>query len=219
MTQEQFVPSLETKPFGTPLLRFRAVLKEYVSEKRRDEANNREFMIITFNFTDLEVIESVEPYPFPVASFGIGYSTAENTKWDALAKSIKKLFGKTPALDEIVGKMQEWHFAPCKLTKKDDETGAWTLAPDNAWQVLSLDGIGSAAETAVDINDHILDLLDGKTEADFNQAIFTDPKVRGHADIIESHTNRELLPTLEKAGRAHRDDDGVWHKGPLAGGA
>ncbi len=213
MTQEQFVPSLETRAFGTPLLHFKAMLKEYTSDKIKDEGSGREYMVVKFNFTDLEVIASTDPYPFPVAVIEVGYSSTEKTKWDALAKSIKGLFGRTPALDEIVGKMQEWRFADCKLRTKDEEDGQWKDLPGQAWQVISLDGIAGAAETAMDINDHILDLLDGKTETDFNQLIFTDPKVRGHADIIEAHTNRELLPSLAKAERAYRDDDGVWHKG------
>jgi hypothetical protein len=213
MTDLPFVPSLETKAFGTPLLRFKAVLKEYTAERRKDEGSGREYMIINFDFIDLEVIESTEPYAFPVASIGIGYSTSEATRWDVLAKSIKGLFGRTPALDEIVGKTQEWKYDDCKLRTKDDADGQWKDLPAQAWKVISLDGIASAAETTADINDHILDLLDGKNEAEFNQAVFTDSKVRGHADIIESHTNRELLPNLEKAGRVHRDADGVWHKG------
>jgi len=217
MTEEQFVPSLATKAFGTPLLRFQAFLKEYKSEKRRDESSGREYMVVKFDFTDLVVIDSVEPYPFPVAVIEIGYSSTEKTKWDALAQSIKKLYGRTPALDEIVEKTQEWHFGDCKLRTLDDSDKQWKDLPGQAWQIVSIEGIGDPAVETQNRDDHVLDLLDGRTEADFNQEVLTDPTVRQDRDLVTAITNRELLPSLEKAGRAHRDSAGVWHKGPGGG--
>ncbi len=211
-TGEVFVPSLETKAFGTPLLRFRGTLKEYLSKPQQDQGG-RSFMVIDFNFIDIAVIESVEPYAFPICTIGVGYSTTADTKWDALAKSIKKLFGRTPALDEIVGKQQEWHFAPAMLTTKDESTGQWIKQPTNAWQIVSIDGLGSPAQASADIDAHVLDLLDGKNEQDFQQVFFVDPEIRKHPELIEQATNRQLLPNLESAGRAYRDDAGVWHKG------
>ena len=68
MVSEQFTPSLETRPFGTPLRRFKANLKEYRSEKVTPDGGGREYRRIFFDFIDLEVIESVEPYPFPIAT-------------------------------------------------------------------------------------------------------------------------------------------------------
>ncbi len=89
MVQEgQFVPSLETRPFGTPLRRFQGTLKEYKSEKHTPQDGGREYMVIVFDFTDVVVLESVEPYPFPIATLNVSYSTATETRWDALAKSI-----------------------------------------------------------------------------------------------------------------------------------
>lgn len=213
MTSEPFVPSLETKAFGTPLLHFKGTLKEYIPKDQAD-ASGRAFKVIDFNFTDIEVIESVEPYAFPICTIGVGYSTTENTRWDALAQSIKKQFGRTPTLDEIVGKQQEWKFAPAMLTKKDDATGLWSKEPTNAWQIVSIDGMGSPAQASADIDAHVLELLDGKSEQDFQQVFFVDPEIRKHPELIQQATNRELLPNLEAAGRAHRDDGGVWHKGP-----
>lgn len=213
---EDFVPSLETKAFGTPLLRFKAILKEYRSERRKDEGSSREFMVVNFDFTDLVVIESVEPYPFPVATLQIGYSSTEKTRWDALAQSIKGLFGRTPALDEIQGKMQEWHFGDCKLRTKDEEEAdpkkQWKDLPGQAWQVVSIDGIGAPAEK-VDLTELVLNLLDGKTENDFYQEFYQNSDIKKDSALVESVTNRELLDTFEKAGRAHRDGEGVWHKG------
>lgn len=209
---EPFVPSLETKAFGTPLLQFKGMLKEYIAKDRQD-GSGRAFKVIDFNFTDIDVIASVDPYPFPICTIEVGYSTTENTRWDALASSIKKQFGRTPVLDEIVGKQQEWHFAPAMLTKKDDTTGLWSKEPTNAWQIVSIDGMGSPVQANANIDAHVLELLDGKNEQDFQQVFFVDPEIRKHPELIQQATSRELLPNLEAAGRAHRDDGGVWHKG------
>lgn len=212
MNGEPFVPSLATKAFGTPLLRFKAVLNEYKSEKRKDDNSNREWMIVKFEFTDLVVIESTEPYPFPVAIVDVGYSSTEKTKWDALAQSIKRLFGRTPALDEIVGKMQEWHFTDCKLRTLDDSDKQWKDLPGQAWQVVSIEGLGPIPDAA-DLTELVLDMLDGKTERDFYQEFYQNSEVRKDQNLVESATNRQLLTTLETAGRAHRDGEGVWHRG------
>ena len=222
MVQEQFVPSLDTHPFGTPLRRFSGKLQDYVPTKVTPEGG-REYMSIVFNFVDVVVIESVEPYPFPIATINISYSTSTETRWDALATSIKKLFESTPALEELVGKTQEWAYLPAKLRKKlpDAEGGAWVTADDEAWQVVSIGEASAGSQAAgtepgFDIDAHILNLLDGKTEQDFYQAFYQDPKVRSHPELITAATERKLLGTLEEAGRVSRDSEGIWHR-TLAG--
>lgn len=217
MVQEPFTPSLDTHPFGTPLRRFSGVLKEYVPTKVSPEGG-REYMTIVFNFVDVVVIESVEPYPFPIATINISYSTSTETRWDALATSIKKLFESTPALEELVGKPQEWAYLPAKLRKKlpEAEGGEWVTAADEAWQVVSIGGEGAAApagtEPAFDIDDYVLNLLDGKTEQDFYQVLYQDPKVRAYPALITAATERKLLETLEAAGRVSRDSEGIYHR-------
>ena len=213
MVQEPFSPSLETRPFGTPLRRFKGILKDFVPEKKTDANSSREYMTIAFNFTDVVVIESVEPYAFPIATFSVGYSTTTDTRWDALASSIKKLFGSTPTLDELVGKEQEWAYLPCKLTKLGED-GKWSKDPDEAWQLVSLAGLnsGSAEQAGQDITEHIIDMVDGKMAQDFYQDFYQDPEARKHPELITAATDRKLLTTLEEAGRIHRDPNGVWHK-------
>ena len=78
MTQETgFVPSLETRPFGTPLRKFEGILKGYNSEKKQGSGEGaKEYMVINFDFTYLVVIEIVEPYPHPIATLSIIDSTS-----------------------------------------------------------------------------------------------------------------------------------------------
>lgn len=210
MVQEgPFKPSLETRAFGTPLLEFKGTLKEYLSEDR--EGDNKKYKIITFNFTDIEVIRSADPYAFPIATIQVSYSTSQQTKWDALAGSIKKILGLGATLDDIVNKVQTWEFAPATLRVLID--GVWGEAQQPAWQLKEIAGAGVGG-TAVDdgIDDHILSLLDGKVEQDFYQAFYQDEKVRSHPDLITAATDRTLLTALEAAGRVTRDAAGVYHK-------
>lgn len=210
MEQEAFKPSLEARPFGTPLLRFKGTLKDYEVEDRT--ADNRTYKAVNFNFIDLEVIESTEPYPYPIAVISIGYNPNDGTKWAIFAKSIAKVFGHVPSIDDLVNKHQEWEYGDAKL-RLPDEQGVWDTRDGKSWQLVSIDGVeGGAARSPEDITPHVLDLLDGKTEQDFYQALYQDELVRKHPDIITSATERTLLSTLETAGKATRDDQGVWHR-------
>ena len=208
MEQQAFKPSLETRAFGTPLLRFKGMLKEYEVEDRT--AENRTYKVIKFNFIDLEVIESTEPYPFPIASIEISYNPNDGTKWALFAKSIAKAFGHVPSIDDLVIKSQLWEYGDAKL-RLPDEQGIWDTRDGKAWLLSSIDGVGASSSVVEDITPHILGLLDGKTEQDFYQLLYQDELVRKHPDIITAATERKLLTTLEAAGKASRDDQGIWH--------
>jgi len=210
-----FVPSLETRPFGTPLRRFRGLLKEYNSEKVSPDGGGREYMRITFDFIDLEVMESMEPYPFPIATLQISYSTATETRWDALAQSIKRVVGLNPTLEDIVGKTQEWAYLEATLRAQVE--GVWTNTKQEAWQLVSLAGTVSGNGVDDGIDDHVLALLDGKTEQDFYAVLYADELVRKHPETISAATERLLLPALEKAGRITRDTEGIYHIQPKEG--
>lgn len=219
MVQEPFVPSLETRPFGTPLLEFSGNLKEYLAEDREpsEGSGGKKYKVITFNFTDLIVIRSVEPYAFPIATIQVSYSTAQQTKWDALASSIKKILGMGATLDDIIGKVQTWEFAEATLRVRGDD-GTWANAQQPAWQLKELGGVEAGGGQVDDgIDDHLLFLIDGKNEQEFYQVFYQDEMVRNHPDLITAATNRELVGTLMTAGRVIRDEAGIYHRQPTEG--
>ncbi len=119
--------------------------------------------------------------------------------------------GQTPTLDDIVGKTQEWAYLSAKLRTKQD-SGAWEDVEGEAWQLVTLAGAVGEAGADDGIDDHILDLLDGKTEKDFYQLFYQDAKVRAHPELISAATERTLLTSLEAAGRITRDTEGIYHK-------
>lgn len=222
MVQEPFKPGLETSSAFTPLRRFRSTLESYTFEDR-DDRRGGTFRVIVFNHKELEVIESTEPYPFPIAVINISYSTKTETRWDAFAKSLKKHVPDAADPDVLVGKQQEWAMLPFGLRQAlSDEDGSpkldargaqeWGVVMSDAWQIASVAGIGSAEEMEVAFTELLLTKADGKTEKEFYEALLTDPKVTARPDVVTDITDRKLLSTLLTSGKLTRDDQGVLHK-------
>ena len=203
----------------SPLIKFRGVLKEYKAEARK--FGERDATIITFNFTDVEVLEAREPYPFPIATVTVGYSERADTRWSALTKSFRAVL-PTPDIDLLVNKKQEWHFAGGNNTRRPvDETDSdgntvqvWKSLPTNCWQLTWIEGAGSA-NGAGNLMDVIVDNADGKTNEAFFQWFYSDPTVRnlpGYQDAVTAAANRTLLETLQAGGKLNRSAEGVWQK-------
>lgn len=225
MVQEKM--SMERPSGGdTPLRRFKGVL-DSVRLDPRSSNDGRSYAVALFNFKDLEVLETVEPFPFPIAIIGISYKPPKlsrgGTKWDALAGSLRKLMPQNPDPDLLVGKVQEWAQTEYSLRSQlTDEEGnplmdgnnkqLWGNVPTLCWTIISVEGLGSVAEKDEDFNAFLVDLADGKTEPKFYEAALTDSKVTARPNIVEAITSRKLLSTLTEMGLLTRDAEGILHK-------
>jgi hypothetical protein len=225
---QQFKPSIDRPTGGeSPLLRFKGILANYTPEERTSNQDQSKYMIINFNFTDVEVLDSTEPYPFPIAIIKVGYKPPKDsrggTKWDAFASSLRKLSPENPDLDVLVGNRQEWAVSPFKIRSPlTDEEGnpqldgngrpVWGDVDQPCWKVVSVDGLGSVEEKDADFNAFLVDLADGKTEPKFYEVALTDSKVTARPNIVEAITNRKLLDTLTEMNLLTRDAEGILHK-------
>lgn len=209
MTQEPFEPGLETSSPISPLRRFRAKLLEYNPLDR--EGDRGTYKVIQFKFVDLEVIEATSPFLFPICEVVVSYSTSTETRWDALAKSYKKLDPDAHDLKGLVGKMQEWAMLPAKRRNRDDE-GVWGDVTEDMWQIAAVEGLGSVADAEKDFDEHLAGLADDKDEKGFYDAALSDEKVRRNPKVVTAITERKLLDTLLAANRLTRDAEGVLHK-------
>jgi len=225
MTTEGFKPSIgaPTDNQQTPLIKFRGVLKNYEVNTGVSTFAGREgqeFTRIVFNFTDIEVLESLEPYAFPIAVISLPYSERSETRWAALAKSFRNVLPQ-PDIDLLVGKKQEWHFTKGNNTRQQvDETAAdgttarvWKSLPTDAWQLTWIEGAGSV--NGANLMDSIVVAADGKSNEQFYQWLYGDPTVKqmaGYNDAVTAASNRELLETLQTGGKLSRDAEGIWHK-------
>lgn len=218
------------KPRGeSPLREFSAVLKEAkknVGTGTDRSGNATSWETIQFDFIELEVIEATEPYPYPTASIFIRYSNPQTsrgkTRWEAFADSARQF---TKDLNELVGKRQTWKMLPKEIRAalRDEEGNAipdpkrpgsdlWGDVAQDCFCVVAVEGMAQPLSGG-DILDYVVGLLDGKDESTFNSLVLQDATARANPKIIEQVTKRELLPTLQSAGMAWRDADGVWHKG------
>ena len=203
----------------SPLIKFRGVLKEYKAETRK--FGERDATIISFNFTDVEVLEAREPYPFPIATITVGYSERADTRWSALTKSFRVVL-PSPDIDLLVGKQQEWYFTGGNSTRRlvsetdaeGNTTEVWKSLPTDCWQLTWIEGVGGA-NGAGNLMDMIVDNADGKMNDAFYQWFYSDPTLRnlaGYQDAVTAAANRQLLETLQTGGKLTRSAEGVWQK-------
>lgn len=200
---------------GLPLRRFRSVLKDY--NKVTTTYDGKERQSVIFDFIDVEPIESVVPYSFPIAQIRVGYSNRINTAWIVLSKSLFFLprdVNNGPDFDCMLGMRQEWFMGPAKLRLADDE-GNWAVRDGECWQVAWVEGFQEGNGTGPSLQDAIHDLANGKTSQEFLQAFYGNQDLRkltGYLDAVNMATEGTLLETYEKVGSLSRDEKGVWVK-------
>ena len=217
-------PSFAAPVGQTPLRRFRGVLDNW--EKVQREYEGRKYEVVTFNFASLEVLETDEVYPFPIAQLTITYApptqSRGKTAWDALGSSIRKLT-PDPDIDALKGKMQEWAQLPATLRKAlVDEDGTPQLDGNGrpvfgdqegeAWQIVAVDGLGNTEEADAAFTAYLVGVADGKVERAFYEALLTDGKVTARPDVVTAITDRKLLDALLLTKQLTRDEEGVLHK-------
>lgn len=210
MPEEEAEPSLQTVPGGgTPLRKFEGVLQAFRFEDRtfEGESGTRVYKVVMFDFVDLNVLRTEEPWPFPIATIQIGYSKTTETRWGRFAQSVRRLLPESVDLKPLLEQKQTWEMLPISIRQRNDETKAYDDVKVEAWQVVGIQGV-----TVEDLTDYLLDLADGKTENDFYQVALTDAKVMGNPGLVEEITNRRILPSYMALGLLTRDAEGVLHK-------
>jgi len=164
---------------------------------------------IVFNFVDVEVIETTEPYPFPIAQISIMHSNREQSFWGIFATSVDKLIPASGELSYLEGK--ELHF---KMTSghmmwdatKGEET------PRDCWELVGVEGeVETSTTTKADATTRALELLDNKNIADWNQIVFQDPVVKADGELVTSILNNTFIPSMKEAGVISEDENGIYH--------
>lgn len=206
-----------TDDFNSPLVRFKGICKAQTIVQKEAEENRRASTSLKLDFVDVTVIESTEPYPFPIASFTIPYSERGETRWAAFTSSLRKIVPPdliaTGSLDFLVGKEQEWHFTGARLRLpvrdennevKLDASGkqVWGVQEGKAWQILNLEGFGQAEQG--NILDTIRDWIgEGKKDQEIYQYVFTEQKLKSFKDYnqtVEAVASRKLIESMTLMG-------------------
>jgi hypothetical protein len=201
---------------GTPLRHFKGRLNSFPKEAAKNYAGT----IVQLNFTDVDVIESLEPYPFPIATIGINLSNNKKSKWGIFSESLNKLIPESEDIDQQVGKMFEMKMTPGHKVFQKPRDAAGTTIPGGksveveteAWEVIALEGAVVAGKGTSAPAEIAKALLDGKNQADFNRLAYGDAVIRTDPNLLRSLGDNSFVTAQVQMGAFVKDANGVFHK-------
>lgn len=205
MTGEQdliSVRGLTDSEYGTPLRKFYGVLDNYVPEDRTFGT------FVVLNFRDVEVIVSAEPYNFPIATIAIKFSKKKNSGWGVFGDSLANLLKEDEDVKDCIGRRIGMQMEEAHVYGKDKSTGEDMTG--GAWTVFELEGGAAAGVSVVASKDRALELLIGKTRAEFNKAAYADPIIRKDTALQRSITDKSFINSLVQLGTVVEDENGVF---------
>ena len=226
-----------------PLRRFTAVIDSMPKETQTygEGADARQSMRITVNCGQVEVIEAIEPYHFPVFQFQVTESNKKKSRYGVLSTSFndvadsqytpEQLDPSSPGFIKDTDRMS-WKDVIGKtkvgFVLSDGEDGrpeppmlfdgrANEDRPTPAWMVYSIEGVGVAGGQGVNAAELAESILDGKSLADFNKEALSNDIIKGNAALLQSIALPPTAPgnfanALVTAGKFSKDDAGVFHK-------
>jgi len=208
--------------FEPDVTEFWGVLKEVrdVDEANRFGGEGAKRRVVYFDHTDIEVISSRIPFPFPTFSPRINYSSANNQPWSVFTESFRVAAPSGERdLYALEGKRVHWKYGQATLRQNlgSQESPKWEDNTDaKAWQIVEVEGWGTAsAVQSIDFEQVILDMAEGKTGNEFMQAYYSDNSIRGHSgytEATEKLARGTLLKELVEAGKLTVDGEGKHSK-------
>ena len=191
---------------ATPLRDFWGKLDSITTISR----NNR--LIVQFNFTEVQVVKATTPYDFPVAVIELPQSARKKSTWGFLSDSIAKLIPEAENLGYLVGKRLHWAMTPGHMLWNRD---VGKDVERDCWEVLA---IGQPAAPGVvpgkTLREQTIELMMGKTEAEFNQAYFPNAALRQGSEgaaIQQQILAKTFIGSVLSEGKVKKDADGRFH--------
>lgn len=241
LTPDQVMAQLRTRGFETggfrsPLRHFRGKLDSITGSMVQRGNMTQARLEVLYNFSDIEVFLSTEPYPFPIAQIAVMHSNREKSYTGVLGKSIDKIINadldenapqeKVKNQDFLIGKVQEWKVTPGHMMWDNDKQAETAR---ECWEVVYVEGVGGTPHSGVATTvasvetpaqptgkaltpaQQAMNLLDGKTQQEWNNIVFQDSQVKGDSDLTNSIIQGTFIPPLEAAGLVTKDKDGRFH--------
>ncbi len=195
---------------------------------------------ITVNMKELEVIETTEPYHFPIFTFQMTLSNRKKSRWGVFGGSAIAIID-TQYIEEQLDQANPNFLKPSDrmdikdcigkrlgMVVADGEDGrpeppmlydgrAEMDKPTPTWTVYEIEGIGSAGGQGVSAKDLAMALLDGKTLTEFNKDALANSIIRNDTGLLQSISMPataagSFANALVKANLFTKDEQGVYHK-------
>ena len=251
MAEEKFpsIRGLIDSDMG-PLRRFTGILDSAPREEQKwDEGQptERTSMRLSLNFKDLEVIEAIEPYQFPIYTLQLTESNRKKSRYGVFGLSLAEILDqqysetqKDPSSPEYVPPAKRKDLKDCVGMRigvvladgedgrppkhdlfdgraKDDEHPKGQDVPTAVWEAYMVEGIGVKGSGGMTALVKAMELLDGKTIAEFNQAAVGNDLIRSDINLLQSIGMPVTAPnsftnTMVAGGQFTKDDKGVFHK-------
>lgn len=191
----------------TPLREFLGVFDGYDLPLSRDGRQQ-----IIPRFSDVKVIDSIEPYDFltatlPPMNVAVTRDGSFNLKslFGIWGQSIKKLLHEDQGLEDTIGLRHHLKMTPGHLIFNRDQGRE---VERDAWEVIAIEGVGEAIEDAATV---ALQLLDGKTEQEWNSIVLKDKIVQSSDELKSSILKRSFIPESIKQAKITKDKTGRYH--------
>jgi len=242
LTPEQVLAQLQTRGFESgfrsPLRHFRGKLDSITGSMVQRGQMPQAKLEVSYNFSELEVFETTEPYPSPIAQISMMHSRRDRSNSGVLGASVGRIINagvnenipqgdpRVKNQDFLIGKVQEWKVTPGHMMWDNDKQ---METPREAWEVVYVEGVGGtphsgvattveapatptpAAPTGVTPIQQALNLLDSKTQQEWNTLIFQDPLVKGDAALVKKIVDATFVSGMEATGMVTKDENGVYH--------
>lgn len=226
-----------------PLRRFTGIIDSMPREPQTfgEGASARQSMRVTMNVKDLEVIEAIEPYHFPIFSFQVTESNRKKSRYGVLSESFNSVADSQYTEAQLDPTSPEFVKAKDRMDWKDvmgKTRVGFVLAdgedgrpeppmlfdgranedrPTPAWMVYSIEGVGIAGGQGVNPAELAEALLDGKNLTQFNKEAMANEVIRANTSLLQSIALPPTAPgnfanALVAAGKFTKDEQGIFHK-------
>ncbi len=247
LSQDQVLAQLRTRGFEdrtprTTLRDFWAVLTSITGVMR--DGDRGAYLVALYNFDQVEVIESIEPYTSPIGQIEVSASSKAKSAMGYLGKSMDRIVNaglpedapddQVKSQETLVGQRCHMKYTPGHLIRRPGTDGVWDDIPTSCWELIETGTAPAAAPTppapataaapapaapaptpavagGPGASQQALALLDGKTEQQWHQAVFTDPIIKASVEVTSAIIARTFLAPFELAETVTKDKDSIYH--------
>ncbi len=171
--------------------------------------------LLKLGLINVKVHESLTPYPYEQFSIDVPYAM-KNARWVALTDSLKELIGEGKTFSECKGLRIRfgWSLEIKGRVPDPEVVGNWIEGALEGWIVTKVSGtspISSATpvNAEVDIDSVLIELANGRTEADFVQEAMKNSRIKAAPEVLEQifSQNAGILSPFVEDGRLEIDGE------------